>query len=84
MFILLYLLYIKIIAQISQFIFLSTVLMPHDNNCAVTEMWQNFIDECLIHMDENVQVCFLLSSFVDCKCIADVTELCFYFCTALE
>jgi len=25
--------------------------------CAVIEMWQDFIDECLIHVDESVQVC---------------------------
>jgi len=35
-------------------------------------MWQNFIDECLIHIDENVQVCILSRFFVDCKCIADI------------
>jgi len=38
--------------------------MTRDNNCAVTEMWQDFIDECLIHTDENVQVCFLYCFFV--------------------
>jgi len=31
--------------------------MLHENNCAVSETWQNFIDECLIHVDTNVQVC---------------------------
>jgi len=34
-------------------------LMPLENNFTVTEMWQNFIDECLIHIDTNVKVCCL-------------------------
>ena len=31
--------------------------MKYGDDFNVLEMWQNFIDECLIHIDENVQVC---------------------------
>jgi len=27
-----------------------------ENDCDVVELWQNFIDECLVYTDEDVQV----------------------------
>ena len=37
---------------------ISCPIMVTESGCAVAEMWQNFIDECLVHIDGNVQVGF--------------------------